>query len=424
LRFHFKSICVVLAALSAACAPARALTYTATLLHPTGYAGSAATGASGTFQVGYGAGSGIPTGTGQDHALLWNGSAASMVDLNPAGFEYSEAVAVSGNLQAGSGKGPATSNQFHALIWNGTAQSYLDLNPTGFSHTQILGASGTYQAGLGAGPSTDGESHAMLWSGTAASKVDLHPAGYSSSAAWAASGESQVGYAHVATGMDHAMLWHGTANSAVDLNPLGFDESQGTGASDNAQVGRGYAPGYFGARALLWHGTSQSLVDLTPPDVSAQAFAVRSNTQVGDAYTADWGASHAVLWHGSAASMVDLHPYLDALPIDFTSSTAFGISDDGTIVGVANRYDAATEISSYYAVAWKPIVDFNQNGFVDAADYVAWRNGGASFAADDYNTWRAHFGQSSAASSTSIPEPTALALCFVAAFFAAPRRVR
>jgi hypothetical protein len=40
--------------------------------------------------------------------------------------------------------------------------------------------------------------------------------------------------------------------------------------------------------------------------------------------------------------------------------------------------------------------DFDQNGVVDAADYVAWRKGlGTDYTHDDYEVWRAHFGTGS-----------------------------
>ena len=42
--------------------------------------------------------------------------------------------------------------------------------------------------------------------------------------------------------------------------------------------------------------------------------------------------------------------------------------------------------------------DFNQDGTVDAADYVVWRKDlGGIYTQNDYNIWRAHFGQTSAA---------------------------
>jgi hypothetical protein len=71
--------------------------------------------------------------------------------------------------------------------------------------------------------------------------------------------------------------------------------------------------------------------------------------------------------------------------------------------------------------------DFNNNGRVDAADYVLWRNGGplqnegsvtpGSTTPDDYNTWRANFGRTSAAGagfSSGVPEPTTFASALIA----------
>ncbi len=68
--------------------------------------------------------------------------------------------------------------------------------------------------------------------------------------------------------------------------------------------------------------------------------------------------------------------------------------------------------------------DYNNNGVVDAADYVLWRNGGpiqnegASLGmidAADYTFWRSRFGRNSGSaagvSGAAIPEPGTLALC-------------
>jgi hypothetical protein len=70
--------------------------------------------------------------------------------------------------------------------------------------------------------------------------------------------------------------------------------------------------------------------------------------------------------------------------------------------------------------------DFNNNGVVDAADYVMWRNNAGSTTAlpndsiggtigpAQYNEWRAHFGQTSGSGASAItngsadvPEPAA-----------------
>ena len=67
--------------------------------------------------------------------------------------------------------------------------------------------------------------------------------------------------------------------------------------------------------------------------------------------------------------------------------------------------------------------DYNDNGVVDAADYVLWRNGGplanevhnpGTVNAEDYTEWRSRFGNTSGSGAGvgggAVPEPAALAL--------------
>jgi hypothetical protein len=61
--------------------------------------------------------------------------------------------------------------------------------------------------------------------------------------------------------------------------------------------------------------------------------------------------------------------------------------------------------------------DFNNDGTVNAADYVVWRNGlGTTHTQADYNTWRANFGETtgSSAANASVPEPTSAVLWLIA----------
>ncbi len=63
--------------------------------------------------------------------------------------------------------------------------------------------------------------------------------------------------------------------------------------------------------------------------------------------------------------------------------------------------------------------DFNQDGVVDAADYVVWRLGlGIDYTPADYDTWRAHFGQAIGSgglmSSGAVPEPASWLFVVVA----------
>ncbi|MEX0613719.1 MAG: PEP-CTERM sorting domain-containing protein [Pirellulales bacterium] len=72
--------------------------------------------------------------------------------------------------------------------------------------------------------------------------------------------------------------------------------------------------------------------------------------------------------------------------------------------------------------------DFNQDGAVDAADYVVWRKGlGTTYTQDDYNIWQANFGATlgSGRGDTgsiepmipAVPEPSSLLLLLLAATF-------
>jgi hypothetical protein len=69
-----------------------------------------------------------------------------------------------------------------------------------------------------------------------------------------------------------------------------------------------------------------------------------------------------------------------------------------------------------YRVTYLP-GDFNTDGRVDMADYVAWRKGlSAPYLQADYNVWREHFGESAnggAAVSMDVPEPAILAIIAV-----------
>jgi hypothetical protein len=72
--------------------------------------------------------------------------------------------------------------------------------------------------------------------------------------------------------------------------------------------------------------------------------------------------------------------------------------------------------------------DFNEDGIVDAADYVVWRKGlGTTYTQDDFNVWRANFGEtvgSGATTSSTIPEPATWFLSISIAFIGMTLRPR
>ncbi len=97
---------------------------------------------------------------------------------------------------------------------------------------------------------------------------------------------------------------------------------------------------------------------------------------------------------------------------------------DGTLLGTFATASASgfTEATALAIVRPPLLGDFNDNGVVDAADYVVWRDAAptanlpnddtpGAVDASDYADWRANFGQSGAASAAvsvarAIPEPT------------------
>jgi len=98
-----------------------------------------------------------------------------------------------------------------------------------------------------------------------------------------------------------------------------------------------------------------------------------------------------------------------ALP--FTGEYALRVRWFREVFDIIN--DADQEL---YGLAWSSVAglpgDFNNDGTVDAADYIVWRKTG-TYGQKGYNDWRSHFGQTSASGSgaitrAAVPEPTTL----------------
>jgi hypothetical protein len=111
----------------------------------------------------------------------------------------------------------------------------------------------------------------------------------------------------------------------------------------------------------------------------------------------------------------------------------------GTQGSGAQQYQFRIDVSNLlgsngtFTLRQQPVVlpgDYNVNGVVDAADYVVWRNGlGTTFAQNDYNVWRANFGQmalsgADVGANAAVPEPaTFVPLMFAAAVWCVRRRL-
>lgn len=100
------------------------------------------------------------------HAGLWSGTAASWVDLHPAGSESSQAFGTSGTQQVGYA---VIGGMTHAGLWGGTAESWEDLSLALTGSWSNTSANGIWSDGLftyvvGNGNNLEtGITEALLW---------------------------------------------------------------------------------------------------------------------------------------------------------------------------------------------------------------------------------------------------------------------
>jgi hypothetical protein len=207
------------------------------------------------------------------YAYVWNAGIAT--NLAPPVFTlpYSKALGVRNGQQVGYassvpypyGETFSYHAGSHAMLWAGTAASYVDLNPVGYVASEALATNGTQQGGWAYNATSQ---HAALWSGTPDSFVDLNPLAYNDSRITALTATQQVGDGWVGPmgfpgSVRHALVWTSTAESVVDLNqflPAGYTHAVATGIDANGNV-VGYA----------YNTPVQGLV--VPPDAIAVVFA-------------------------------------------------------------------------------------------------------------------------------------------------------
>jgi hypothetical protein len=122
-------------------------------------------------------------------------------------------------------------------------------------------------------------------------------------------------------------------------------------------------------------------------------------------------------------------------PVDSQFGASVDINDDFAVIGARNenRIFGAAYVFDVSRDSALP-GDFNNNGTVDAADYIVWRNGlDTNYTQADFDIWRANFGRSTAgaaavadaSSNSAIPEPpTLIVMCVSFVLMITPCRQR
>jgi hypothetical protein len=140
-------------------------------LHSTTHSNTSANATDGVGIVGYG----TNISDGSTNALIWKSPTQMAINLRPSQSTTSLAKSIWGNQQVGQYRSPGTMDNLHAVLWSGTAASAVDLNPTGvFVTSQAEAVRNGLQVGVGQAISTPGRTQAIAWHGTAASWINLH----------------------------------------------------------------------------------------------------------------------------------------------------------------------------------------------------------------------------------------------------------
>ena len=162
--------------------------------------------------------------TGLDHAMLWLPDSGTWVDLHIATARWTQAFATDGTRQGGWGQFPSFGYQLRALMWSGSAASVIDMHPPGAGESTIRGMASTAQVGWGI---FNGQDRGLVWRGAPASCVDVHPPGAIYSHVLATNGEFHAGEV-VYTVSSRAGLWVADSGSAfIDLQAV-LESSLGT----------------------------------------------------------------------------------------------------------------------------------------------------------------------------------------------------
>jgi hypothetical protein len=169
----------------------------------------------------------------------------------------------------------------------------------------------------------------------------------------------------------------------------------------------GLADGNYDLFGFFWADSANDLRVQFGLDAGHMQLYRRNGSQQAEATQFDASATLA----GGGLNLY--RAYLGRVTVAAGSSVSAIIDDFATSATTRAMYDGL----GYSLVSLSG--DYDENGVVDAADYVVWRKGlGTIYTQADYDVWRAHFGQTASSgagvrANAAVPEPTTLVLLLV-----------
>lgn len=158
------------------------------------------------------------------NAAVWSGTAKSLVVIHPTGAVISTAYGTDGVRQVGYAgydvrvrveavKGNKDARFNYAMVWNGTAASAVNIHPYPFTHSYAVAVNGPWIAGYAndnTAIGTPAYNHAVVWDANYQA-TDLNaylPEGFIGAQAFAVDANGNVaGYMAKADGSRHAVVW-------------------------------------------------------------------------------------------------------------------------------------------------------------------------------------------------------------------------